>query len=210
MKSTEGGEPLAAWQIPNTKLTIARITEGPQRGEYQFSSGTVEKAVELYEEVKKQPYRSGGPAVSAGLHDWYMSTPGDPSVAVWVDSLPEVFRTRPFGLAIWQWLGLLLGATASIALMLLAYRIGGIRDEAIRDKEFGSLLGKPAVSDRRHAGAVGVQARRLAIPNASRNLAVCHRVYRQRHFSDCVDRCDLGSWQPLGRFGGRVSQDAVS
>ena len=99
--------PMASWQIPNTKLTIARMTDGPQKGEYLFSSGTVQQAVEFYEEIKRQPYRTGPPPVSEGLHDWYLSAPAEPIIAAWVDTLPDVFRTRHFSMAIWQWLGLL-------------------------------------------------------------------------------------------------------
>jgi MscS family membrane protein len=38
------GEPIAQWQIPNTKLSIARVLEGPRRGEYLFAPGTVLQA----------------------------------------------------------------------------------------------------------------------------------------------------------------------
>lgn len=133
VKSIGGGEPLASWQIPNTKLTISRIADGPQRGEYLLSSKTVQNAVDLYNEIKAQPYRTSGQPISAGLHDWFLSSPGNPLVAAWIQRLPAFFTRRPFGLALWQWLGLIVGTCVAITLMILAYRIGGIRSEVTRE-----------------------------------------------------------------------------
>ena len=42
VSALEGGEALARWQIPNTKITIGRIEEGPRRGEYLFTTDTVQ------------------------------------------------------------------------------------------------------------------------------------------------------------------------
>lgn len=134
LQSAQGSEPLTRWQIPNTKITIARVAEGARRGEYLFTAETVQRAVALYNEVKSQPYRTQGRPVSPGLHDWYLSAPGHPVVAVWVDSLPDRFRRRWFGLAVWQWLGLLLATVVGLGIMLVAYRIGGIRSERMRKR----------------------------------------------------------------------------
>ena len=92
LQSDEGGEPIAQWQIPNTKLAIARVLEGPQRGEYLFAPASVRRAREIYQEAKHQPYRTEGPPVSPGLYDWFLSAPGDPMIATWVDFLPDWFR----------------------------------------------------------------------------------------------------------------------
>lgn len=134
VKPVDGSEPLAAWQIPDTKLVISRILDGPRRGEYLFSSATVQQAVVTYERIKKQPYRTEGPRVSAGLHEWYLSTPGDPTIAAWVDAAPSWFRKRWVGLAWWQWFGLMLGTIVSVLLMLVAYRLGGVQSERNRHK----------------------------------------------------------------------------
>ena len=77
------GEPekLSKWQIPGTRLTIARAEEGPQKHEYLFSAGTVERAIEYYDAVKAKPYRTSGPKVSPGFYRWYMSAPGHPGIA---------------------------------------------------------------------------------------------------------------------------------
>ncbi|WP_197532718.1 mechanosensitive ion channel family protein [Symmachiella macrocystis] len=134
LQAMEGGEPLVRWQVPNTKITIARVAEGPQRGEYLFTVGTVQRAAEMYEEVKSQPYRTKGRPVSVGFHDWYLSVPANPTVADWVDWLPDGFRHRTLGLAIWQWIGLLLAMIVGLGIMFTIYWVGGIRSESMRQR----------------------------------------------------------------------------
>ena len=58
IEPADGSERLTRWQIPKTQITIARVEEGPRRGEYLFTPGTVKRAVELYEKVKKQDRKS--------------------------------------------------------------------------------------------------------------------------------------------------------
>ncbi len=132
IETAVGSETLVRWQIPKTQITIAKVQEGPRRGEYLFTPGTVKRAVELYEKAKKQPYRTEGRVVSKGFHDWWLTTPGNPTVATWVDWMPDWFRVRIFGLAIWQWLGLLLAVIVGFGVMFAVYRIGRIRSERMR------------------------------------------------------------------------------
>lgn len=143
LQSDEGGEPLAQWLVPGTKLSITRVLEGPRRGEYLFAPESVRRAITTFPDVRQQPYRTEGPPVSPGLYDWFLSAPGDPLIAAWVDALPDRFRRRALRLAIWQWVGLMIGTVVGFALMLTAYRIGGIRGENVREKSllkyWGSL-----------------------------------------------------------------------
>ena len=134
VSSLDGGEPLARWQIPNTKITIGRVEEGPRRGEYLFATDTVHSAVTLYGEVKQRPYRTDGRPVSSGLHEWYLSDPGNATVSGWLDRLPDWIRRRSVGMAYWQWFGLLAATTISLSIMIAAYWIGGIRTEIAREK----------------------------------------------------------------------------
>ncbi len=128
------GEQVLRWQIPNSRITIAKVIEGEHRGAYLFSSATVSRAAALYEEIKEQPYRTEGRPVSEGLHDWWLTAPGDPNMAVWVEQLPDWFRHRVFELAVWQWTGLLLAMCAGLGLMAIVYRIGRIRSGRIRER----------------------------------------------------------------------------
>lgn len=123
IRSAGGLEQLSYWRIPGTRITIARVEEGPQRHEYLFSPGTVGRAVEYYEDLKSFPYRTTGRETSPGFFDWYMTAPGHPMVASIVDRLPVWWRQRTFDLARWKWLGLLLATPLAMALMLLAYRL---------------------------------------------------------------------------------------
>ncbi len=134
LESAESAEPLLRWQVPNTQITIVRVLQGPRKGEYLFSPGTVRRAPLLYQRMKTLPYRKQGHPVSPGFYQWWLGTPGHPVVAAWVERLPAWFRTRISWLAVWQWLGLTLAAVVSVGLMVLLYRWGWSRGESIRQE----------------------------------------------------------------------------
>ena len=136
IESLEGAdetEKLRSWQIPNTRLTIARVQEGPRRGAYLFSPETVRRATEFFEKVRSQPYRTDGIPTSPGFHDWWLSTPHDPRMAAIIDHLPAGFQRRFLGLAFWQWLGVLIIFPVAIAVMYFAFMVGRSRSERWRD-----------------------------------------------------------------------------
>jgi MscS family membrane protein len=59
------------WTIPDTRITIARIGEGPRAGEFLFSAGTVEKLHRYYAHARHLPYK---PGIQAGYYeDWVRS-----------------------------------------------------------------------------------------------------------------------------------------
>ena len=50
MIEAKGGfEKLSRWRVPGTRITIARVEEGPQRHEYLFTAGTVNRARGLFQ-----------------------------------------------------------------------------------------------------------------------------------------------------------------
>ena len=136
LQTADGSERLAKWRIPGTRITIARIEDGPQKHEYLFSAGTVERAPSYFRGVQALPYRTTGPETSPGLYKWYMSAPGHPMVAKLVNRLPDSMRFgRTLGLANWKWPGLILVVIAGIALMAFLYRLShkfGLRVEGRR------------------------------------------------------------------------------
>src|SRR4029079_5799529 len=93
-------------------------------GEYLFSADTVDRIPAFYARVKDLPYRPG-PAKE--LADPYSAVAGNKTATVyemfsnspvgldrivptrWMLNLPEWTKSRLFGLAIWQWLGMTLG-----------------------------------------------------------------------------------------------------
>ncbi len=50
---------IAHWTIPNTGITITRITQGPRAGQFLFSADTVQALDRLYRQAKHLPYRQG-------------------------------------------------------------------------------------------------------------------------------------------------------
>lgn len=56
---------ITQWTIPNTKIRIARIEEGPRAGEFLFSANTVQRLDLYYRQVEQQPYKS---TVTAGIY----------------------------------------------------------------------------------------------------------------------------------------------
>ena len=130
-----GFEQLSVWRIPGTRLTIARVEKGPQKHEYLFSPGTAARAEQLFKRIQAEPYRTGGPPVSEGLYDWYVSVPGHSAVGAIVERLPQrMQRNRTFGLANWKWPGILLTVLISAALMVVAYRSHWSLTERCRKK----------------------------------------------------------------------------
>ena len=59
------------WRIPNTDIAIERIEEGPRKGEYLFSAGTVERLGQFYRMTKHLPYQ---PGALEGIYEKYLSS----------------------------------------------------------------------------------------------------------------------------------------
>ena len=135
VETSDGSEKtLTRWQVPRTQIVISKIVEGPRRGEFLFSADTVARAPENYRKVLEQPYRKTGRPVSEGFYEWWLSRPGHPAVAKWVDGLPDWFQDRYFGMAIWQWISLLVAVPLSLAVMLFAFRLGRTGGEQLQGR----------------------------------------------------------------------------
>ena len=75
IESAGGLEKFSFWRIPGTRITIARVEEGPQKHEYLFSTGTVDRAADYFGDVQASPYRTDGPLTSPNLYKWYAAQP---------------------------------------------------------------------------------------------------------------------------------------
>jgi MscS family membrane protein len=118
-----GTEALSHYRIPDTRVTISKVEQGPRRHEYLFSPGTVDRVPRYYQSIESRPYRTDGPPVSKDFYRWYVSAPGNPWLGAVVTRLPERIQLgRTFGLANWKWPGLIVSLLIAIALMTLAYR----------------------------------------------------------------------------------------
>lgn len=125
---------LDRWRIPGTRITIARVEEGPQRDEYLFSAGTVALAVEYYDELKYRPYRTSGPEVSQGFYQWYVSAPRKRLIGLLVDRLPKWTLERKLGVALWKWPAIIVLALLTPALMGWTYRLQRTMVARVRDR----------------------------------------------------------------------------
>jgi len=134
IEAAGGPNELPSWRIPHTRITIARVEEGPRRGEYLFSPQTVDRVSEGFEYAKRLPYRTEGRRVSQGFHQWYLSEPANPTVAALVHRLPDWCGKRVSGLAIWQWVGLVLSVLIGAAVMYVVYRLGRTRGKQMREE----------------------------------------------------------------------------
>jgi len=135
IESAGGLEKLSIWRIPGTRITIARVEQGPEKHEYLFSPGTVDRAVKYFKSIESKPYRTEGPARSEGLFRWYMSAPGHPALAAIVQRLPERMQHhRTLGLATWKWPGLIVSLLIAIAVMGTAYRMQLALTNRVRGK----------------------------------------------------------------------------
>ena len=124
IQAVGGYEQLSRWRIPDTRITIARMEEGLQKHEYLFSAGTVSRAVDYYESIKSMPYRTDGPEVSQGFHEWYLSAPRNPMLGKIVNQLPQWMQTgRSFGMTTWKWPFFLVAFAVSVGIMVVLYWI---------------------------------------------------------------------------------------
>ena len=121
MEELADGEGTYRWRVPGTRITIARVEEGPQRHEYLFTPGTVERSYAYYLDMRHLPERNQGPNVTPGFYRWYISAPRGPWAASIIDQLPSWVRNQFLGITIWKIPSFLLGLLVSILLMASIY-----------------------------------------------------------------------------------------
>lgn len=113
----------AQWTIPHTELTITRVKEGSQAGQYLFSPATVARMREFYHRVADLPYvrpmtlehprqlmlLSGGPWIPHRL----------------LNALPGWLKVTVGDQVIWKWLALVLLLGGWFALVWIIHRWAG-------------------------------------------------------------------------------------
>ena len=116
------------WTIPNTKIEIAQVTEGPDAGEFLFTKQTVEHLNDYYALAKDLPYKSGA---NVGLYNEYISDPGPWLSRHFPENLPAWAQMVVLGQGIWQWIAGLFLMVGSGLLIWFAYRQGTRWDKGI-------------------------------------------------------------------------------
>ena len=100
------------WEVPNTEIVIERMKSGPRSGEFLFSAGTVARAEEFYERVRKLPYTRQVPLEY--LREIIISSGGWMIPFAWIKALPPWLRAPVAEQSLWKWIAffLLLGCFA--------------------------------------------------------------------------------------------------
>ncbi|MBZ9937182.1 mechanosensitive ion channel [Mesorhizobium sp. BR1-1-16] len=118
---TGSDDELTRWVIPNTRLEIVKITDGPRAGEYLFSKESVADLRSYYSLVKDIPYQ---PGALAGIYEDVLSSPGDWVPERFRDTLPAWALSVAAGRAIWQWIALAVLMAIALPLVPLIIRAG--------------------------------------------------------------------------------------
>ncbi len=117
---------IVRWTIPNTKIEIAKISEGPNAGEFLFTRETIENLDGYYASAKDLPYKKGA---SVGLYNEYLSTPGPWIPRDFPDDLADWAKIVVLGQGVWQWISIISLLLISAGLIWFAYRQGARWDE---------------------------------------------------------------------------------
>jgi MscS family membrane protein len=120
------------WRLPHTKITIARIDEGPHAGEYLFSADTVSNARRFYEAVRELPYQRAMPIPNASRFTqvatgWMIP----PRI---IEEMPGWANTAIFGQVLWKW-------AALFAFFALAFVLVALTFPRARRRRANSLIG---------------------------------------------------------------------
>ncbi len=127
------------WTLPDTEIEIVAVPDNRGEMRYLFSAETVDRLPEFYERAKALPYKPGSGKelsdayrrVTAGdistIYEAYISSPAGLERIVplrWFLKLPAWIRARLFGIAVWQWFGLVAGLASPRSSSLGARRLG--------------------------------------------------------------------------------------
>lgn len=111
------------WTIPNTKITIQLIKEGPRAGEYLFTVDTVEQLPNFYENMEGIQYLDSG---SPGWYESYRSNTFGLSAIIpyrWTLKTPSWAKQIVFDQPVWRWIGLIIALFVLATLCILIKNI---------------------------------------------------------------------------------------
>ncbi len=141
------------WRLPETKIDIVLIEDGPRAGEYLVSAETVTRLPDFFERVKDLPYK---PGPAKALYNVYRALSTDRSGSIyaahlnspvglidvvpprWLLGLPKWASARAAGIVAWKWLGLGLGLAVGLIVILAADRAAR---RLARRKQIDSRIG---------------------------------------------------------------------
>ena len=124
MHALPAGEP-RRWQVPGTRIIIARIEEGPRKGEYLFSSETLRRAPEFYQRAQNMTYRPGA------MENFYLriiSEGGSWIPVKLIRWLPNSAKSIVWGQAAWKWVAMALTVGVWLLVVYALRRLSSRRD----------------------------------------------------------------------------------
>ena len=140
---------IGKWTLPNTEITLARLESGPRAGEFLFSSETVERISEFYDDIKNKPY------VNSSTSNWYERQTKTPLMVMmalhnfipprWILRNDYEHSKLIFNQPLWRWIGL-------VVVLLIDYvfiRLAGRFERRFRldrpARRYWARLSRPAI-----------------------------------------------------------------
>ena len=115
------------WTIPGTEIKIALVENGPQKGEYLFTSDTINRLPEFYLKVKNMPYKPRG---SIGWYDFYSSAPMGLAYLFprlipisWLLNPPSITQIMFLDQPLWRWLCIIILFAIGFFIILLCHQL---------------------------------------------------------------------------------------
>ena len=113
----------AEWTVPHTDITIARIEEGPRKGEFLFSADTVRRANEFFRKTRALPYRRDIPLEDYAEKRHYLSMGGWTIPARDIERFPGWLKYSIFEQAVWKWIALTTLLALTFAAVFAIHRL---------------------------------------------------------------------------------------
>lgn len=113
---------LTRWRVPQTRIDIVQVAEGPRTGEFLFDPDTVRRVAEMYRAVRHLRYQN---LESMGFYERIVSTPGrllSPKWLAWVEGFSAGSSTFYYGHALWQWAALVFTLLVVLLVPYAVYR----------------------------------------------------------------------------------------
>ena len=124
------------WTIPHSEITLTRMTEGPRKDQFLFSTSTVLRAKEFYEKTRSLPYKRDVPVKNYIEMRPYLSVNGWLISAQTIEAFPDWMKFAIYQQAVWKWLVLAI----LIFIMLLVIRLVHKRSRRSKNKYLRHLL----------------------------------------------------------------------
>ncbi len=112
---------LQSWVIPRTQIVLSRVEEGDRKGEFLFSTRSVDRVLRNYESVRHLPHNS---IYEEGTYEEYVTRPDFRVPYTWADELPAWANQRILRNPLWKHLALVVIIALGAGLAFLIHRLG--------------------------------------------------------------------------------------